>query len=60
MVLCLDYSVLALNHSRNILFQTMVINSDVLFVPNYLGSNALTSKVCASSAVLQLNKGTQK
>jgi hypothetical protein len=26
MVLCIDYSVLALNHPRNILFQTMLIN----------------------------------
>jgi hypothetical protein len=34
MVLLLDYSLLVLNNPRNILFQTMLINSEGLFVAN--------------------------
>jgi hypothetical protein len=40
MVLCLDYSVLELNHPRNTLFQTMLINSERLFAPNILDTLA--------------------
>jgi hypothetical protein len=34
MVLCLKHSVLTLYHPGNILFQTMLVNSNVLLVPN--------------------------
>jgi hypothetical protein len=34
MDLCLKHSVLTLYHFVNILFQTMLVNSDVLLVPN--------------------------
>jgi hypothetical protein len=44
MVLCLDYSVLVLNHPRNILFQTMLIYSEGLFVPNVLDTIAIFGK----------------
>jgi hypothetical protein len=36
MALCLKHSVLTLYHPGNILFQTMLVNSDVLLVPNIL------------------------
>jgi hypothetical protein len=36
MALCLKHSVLTLYHLVNILFQTMLKNSDVLLVPNIL------------------------
>jgi hypothetical protein len=36
MALCLKHRVLTLYHPRNILFQTMIVNSDVLLVPNIL------------------------
>jgi hypothetical protein len=36
MVLCLDYSVLALNHPRNILFPSMLVNPKGLLVRNIL------------------------
>jgi hypothetical protein len=66
MVLCLKYSPSTLYHPGNILLQTMLINSEVLLVPNILGlllylvHGALTSQVYASSAVLQMNKDIQK
>jgi hypothetical protein len=67
MALCLKYSVLAHRHSENILFRTMLTNSVGLFVTNditshllYLESDALTSQVYTSSAVLQLNKVIRK
>jgi hypothetical protein len=44
MVLCLDYSVLELNHPRSILFQTMLINSEDLCVPNILDPIAVFGK----------------
>jgi hypothetical protein len=36
MALCLKHSVLSSFHPRNILLQTMIVNSDVLLVPNIL------------------------
>jgi hypothetical protein len=36
MALCLIHSVLTLHHPGNILFQTMLVNSDVLLVTNIL------------------------
>jgi hypothetical protein len=36
MIVGADYSVLVLNHPRNILFQTILINSESLFAPNIL------------------------
>jgi hypothetical protein len=36
MALCLKHSVLKFYHPGNILFQTMLVNSDVLLVPNIL------------------------
>jgi hypothetical protein len=44
MVVGQDYSVLALNHPRNIIFQTMLINTEGLFVPNILYAFALYGK----------------
>jgi hypothetical protein len=41
MVLCLKHSVLTLYHPENILFQTMLVNSDVLLVPNILDPLAI-------------------
>jgi hypothetical protein len=41
MALCLKHTVLTLFHPGNILFQTMIINSDVLFVPNILDPLAI-------------------
>jgi hypothetical protein len=66
MALCLKHTVLTLSHPKNILFQTMIVNSDVLLVQNILDPLAIfeigvrTSQVCASSAVLHMNKGIQK
>jgi hypothetical protein len=41
MALCLRHSVLTLYHPENILFQTMIVNSDVLLVPNTVDPLAL-------------------
>jgi hypothetical protein len=66
MALCLKYSVLTFYHPGNMLFQTMLINFDVLLVPNilvpflYFEIVALTSQFYAFSAVLQMNKDIQK
>jgi hypothetical protein len=44
MALCLKHSVLTVYHPGNILFQTMLINSEVLLVPNILDSLAIFGK----------------
>jgi hypothetical protein len=41
MDLCLQHTVLTLYHPANILFQTMIVNSDVLLVQNILGPLAI-------------------
>jgi hypothetical protein len=41
MALCLNHSVLTLYHPGNILFQTILVNSDVLLVPNILDPLAI-------------------
>jgi hypothetical protein len=41
MALCLKHSVMTLYHPGNILFQTMLVNSDVLLVPNILDPLAI-------------------
>jgi hypothetical protein len=38
MALCINHNVLTLYHPRNILFLTIILNSDVLSVPNILAS----------------------
>jgi hypothetical protein len=66
MALCLKHSVLTIYHFGNILFQTMLVNSEVLLVPNILDppavfrNGALTSQLYSFSAVLQMNKDIQK
>jgi hypothetical protein len=66
MALCLKRTVLTIFRPGNILFQTIIVNSNVLLVPNildpllYFEIGALTSQVYASSAVLQMNKDIQK
>jgi hypothetical protein len=66
MALCLKDTILTLFHPGNTLFQIMIVNSDVLLVPNMSDPLAifrnwcLTSQVYASSAVLQMNKDIQK
>jgi hypothetical protein len=67
MALSIKHSIFTLFHPGNILFQTIVTNSEVLLVPNildrplpYFESRALTSQVYASSAMLQMNKDIQK
>jgi hypothetical protein len=41
MALCLKYTVLTLFHPGNTLFQTMIVNSDVLLVQNILDPLAI-------------------
>jgi hypothetical protein len=41
MALCLKHTVLTLCHPENIRFQTMIVNSDVLLVPNILDPLAM-------------------
>jgi hypothetical protein len=65
MALCLKHSVLTLYHPGNILFQTRLVNSDVLLVPNTLDPLAIfrnwrSPHLTASSDVLQINKDIQK
>jgi hypothetical protein len=41
MALCLKHTVSTLFHPGNILYQTMIVNSDVLLVPNILDALAI-------------------
>jgi hypothetical protein len=66
MALCLKHSVLTLYHPGNVLIQTMLINCEfywykLYYIPLlYVENGAPTSRVYASSIVLQMSKDIQK
>jgi hypothetical protein len=54
MALYLKYGILTLYHSGNILFQTMLTNSEVLLVPNILDPFAIFEKWRANLTSLRI------
>jgi hypothetical protein len=54
MALCLKHSILTFYRSRNIIFQTMLVNSDVLLAQNILDPLAIFRNWCSHLTTLRI------